>query len=97
MNCQSDDRHQHVDRKRDLSLQPVENSLYATKQRIHAASEGFRFCDHGTPGSRLTQAGLDWVEGNSMRSVLLRHFPDLEPALRGVENPFAPWVRAGSA
>src|SRR5205823_14585122 len=27
------DRHQHVDRKRDLSLQPVENSLYATKQR----------------------------------------------------------------
>jgi len=43
-----------------------------------------------------TQAGLDWVERNSMRSVLLRHYPDLEPALRGVENPFAPWVRAGS-
>ena len=43
-----------------------------------------------------TQAGLDWVERSSMRSVLLRHFPDLEPALRGVENPFAPWVRAGS-
>ena len=42
-----------------------------------------------------TQAGLDWVEGNSMRSVLLRHFPGLEPPLRGVENPFAPWVRAG--
>ena len=31
---------------------------------------------------------------NSMRSVLLRHFPDLEPALRGVENPFAPWRRS---
>jgi hypothetical protein len=33
-----------------------------------------------------------------MRSVLLRHFPELEPALRGVANPFAPWrrtVRAG--
>jgi hypothetical protein len=43
-----------------------------------------------------TQAGLDWVERNSMRSVLLRHFPELEPALRGVENPFAPWTRAGA-
>jgi len=44
-----------------------------------------------------TQAGLDWVEQNSMRSVLLRHFPGLEPTLRGVDNPFAPWVRAGAA
>ena len=43
-----------------------------------------------------TQAGIDWVEKNSMRSVLLRHFPDLEPALEGVENPFAPWVRTGA-
>lgn len=42
-----------------------------------------------------TQAGIDWVEANSMRSVLLRHFPDLKPALRGVKNPFAPWVRTG--
>ena len=29
-----------------------------------------------------TQAGLDWVEDNAMRSVLLRHFPELAPALR---------------
>ncbi len=41
-----------------------------------------------------TQTGLDWIESTSMRSVLLRHFPDLEPALRGVENPFAPWRRS---
>jgi Animal haem peroxidase len=40
-----------------------------------------------------TEAGIDWVERNSMRSVLLRHFPQLEPALHGVENPFAPWAR----
>jgi Animal haem peroxidase len=43
-----------------------------------------------------TQAGLDWVDANSMRTVLLRHFPELEPALAGVANPFAPWQRAGS-
>jgi Animal haem peroxidase len=40
-----------------------------------------------------TQTGIDWVESNNMRSVLLRHFPELEPALRGVQNPFAPWNR----
>src|SRR5205807_8657607 len=40
-----------------------------------------------------TQAGIDWVESNTMRTVLLRHFPQLAPALEGVENPFAPWRR----
>ncbi|HKB93907.1 MAG TPA: peroxidase family protein [Gaiellaceae bacterium] len=46
-----------------------------------------------------TQAGIDWVEQNSMRTVLLRHFPELAPSLEGVANPFAPWkrVRAASA
>jgi hypothetical protein len=43
-----------------------------------------------------TQTVLDWVAGNDMRSVLLRHFPQLEPSLEGVKNPFAPWARTGS-
>jgi hypothetical protein len=43
-----------------------------------------------------TKEGIDWVEGNSMRTLLLRHFPALEPALQGVENPFAPWQRASA-
>ena len=34
-----------------------------------------------------TKAGIDWVEDNTMRTLLLRHFPELEPALQGVENP----------
>jgi predicted TIM-barrel fold metal-dependent hydrolase len=38
-----------------------------------------------------TEAGIAWVKANTMRTVLLRHFPSLEPALRGVANPFAPW------
>ena len=38
-----------------------------------------------------TREGLDWVNETSMNGVLLRHFPELEPALRGVANPFAPW------
>ena len=40
-----------------------------------------------------TQAGLEWVADNTMRTVLLRHFPQLAPALEGVANPFAPWQR----
>ncbi|MEP6910441.1 MAG: peroxidase family protein [Actinomycetota bacterium] len=43
-----------------------------------------------------TQAGIEWVENNDMRSVLLRHFPQLERSLEGVRNPFAPWARIGS-
>jgi hypothetical protein len=38
-----------------------------------------------------TQAGLDWIADSSMKTVILRHFPDLAPALDGVENAFAPW------
>jgi hypothetical protein len=36
--------------------------------------------------------GMDWITGNGMVSILLRHYPELAPALRGVENPFAPWM-----
>jgi hypothetical protein len=40
-----------------------------------------------------TPAGFDWINRNTMVSVLLRHFPSLEPALRGVQNAFVPWNR----
>jgi hypothetical protein len=39
-----------------------------------------------------TPAGMDWVNRNTLSTVLLRHFPSLKPALRGVKNPFAPWT-----
>ncbi len=39
-----------------------------------------------------TPAGFAWVKDNTMRTVLLRHFGELQPALRGVTNPFAPWM-----
>ena len=40
-----------------------------------------------------TPVGMQWLEDNTMSTVLLRHFPELAPALRGVENAFAPWSR----
>jgi hypothetical protein len=38
-----------------------------------------------------SKAGMDWIQNNTMSSVLLRHFPALEPSLRDVKNAFAPW------
>jgi hypothetical protein len=52
--------------------------LYAEKP-----PEGFGFC---------TRPGMDWIENNTMITVLLRHFPELTPALRRASNAFAPWT-----
>jgi hypothetical protein len=38
-----------------------------------------------------TEFGLDYVKKNSMLNVLKRHYPQLAPALEGVENAFQPW------
>jgi hypothetical protein len=40
-----------------------------------------------------TQVGMDWINSNDISSVLLRHYPDVAPALHGVQNAFAPWNR----
>jgi hypothetical protein len=37
--------------------------------------------------------GLAWVRDNDMRTVLLRHYPQLRPALARSDNAFAPWQR----
>jgi hypothetical protein len=40
-----------------------------------------------------TPAGFEWINRNTMISVLLRHYPSLEPAVRGLNNGFVPWNR----
>jgi hypothetical protein len=40
-----------------------------------------------------TPEGLRWVADNTMVDVLLRHHPELAPALEGSKNAFAPWRR----
>jgi Animal haem peroxidase len=40
-----------------------------------------------------TQTGVDWVTHTKMKDVLLRHYPELEPALDGLPNAFLPWNR----
>ncbi|WP_426325671.1 peroxidase family protein [Microbacterium sp. E-13] len=44
-----------------------------------------------------TKTGMQWIADSTMASVLLRHFPQLAPALDGVKNAFAPWNVIGSA
>ena len=39
-----------------------------------------------------TAAGLKWLDDNNMKTVLLRHYPQLEPALGRIKNAFAPWI-----
>ncbi|MBM3941921.1 MAG: peroxidase [SAR202 cluster bacterium] len=41
-----------------------------------------------------TKAGMDWINGNTMSTVLLRHYPSLGPVLSRVQNAFAPWPRS---
>jgi hypothetical protein len=51
-----------------------------------------RFLTRDYTPKLYTREGLDWIDETSMKDVLLRHFPELEPALRGVANAFAPWT-----
>ena len=44
-----------------------------------------------------TKEGMDWIEDNTMKSVLLRHYPNLHAALSGVDNCFKPWRTAKGA
>ena len=40
-----------------------------------------------------TPLGLEWINRNDMRSVIVRHYPELTPALLRTGNAFAPWSR----
>lgn len=43
-----------------------------------------------------TPEGMAWIDDSNMSTVLLRHYPALEPFLRRVSNAFAPWPEARS-
>ena len=38
-----------------------------------------------------SEEGMRWVQDTSFTDVLLRHFPEMEPALSAGKSPFAPW------
>ena len=52
-----------------------------------------RFFTRDYNAATYTREGMEWIDDATMGGVLLRHYPSLEPALRGVKNAFAPWAR----
>jgi hypothetical protein len=65
--------------------------LVMTTRRLN--SDRFFTTDY-TP-KVYTQVGLDYIDDNTMSTVLLRHLPSLRPSLRGLKSAFAPWRRVG--
>jgi hypothetical protein len=43
-----------------------------------------------------TPEGLKWIDDTDMSTILRRHLPELEPALRSVKNAFAPWTNVAA-
>lgn len=50
-----------------------------------------RFYSADYTAAVYSQTGLDWIHRNDLRSVLLRHYPELGDTLAGGRNVFAPW------
>jgi hypothetical protein len=44
-----------------------------------------------------TREGINWVDQNNFKTILLRHYPKLDKALFGVKNAFNPWNSETSA
>ena len=42
-----------------------------------------------------TEFGIDFLRKNTMLDVIRRHYPQVAPALEGVQNAFAPWKKIG--
>lgn len=55
-----------------------------------------RFFTNDFKPETYTQVGFDWVNHNTMKDVLLRHYPELQPVIGDVERVFAPWPKLGA-
>jgi hypothetical protein len=53
------------------------------------------FTEYYTP-EVYSKAGIQWIDDNSMMTVLLRHHPELRTAMAGLMNAFAPWNTAAT-
>jgi hypothetical protein len=50
-----------------------------------------RFYTKSYNAKTYTKTGINWVDDNNFKTVLLRHYPKLEKSLFGVKNAFNPW------
>jgi hypothetical protein len=50
-----------------------------------------RFMTDDDTTETYSDAGMAWINNTTFKTVLLRHYPALAPALEGIDNPFQPW------
>ncbi|CCH87940.1 Heme peroxidase (Animal) [Modestobacter italicus] len=55
-----------------------------------------RFLTEDFTPAVYTAAGMRWLADTTMTSVILRHHPELRPAMRSAPNAFQPWQRPGA-
>jgi hypothetical protein len=55
-----------------------------------------RFITRDFNADVYTPGGMAWLEANTMRTVLLRHYPALERAMGRIGNAFWPWDTTGA-
>ncbi len=53
-----------------------------------------RFITRDFNADVYTPGGMAWLKDNTMRTVLLRHYPALEQTMGGIDNAFWPWRTA---
>jgi hypothetical protein len=51
-----------------------------------------RFFTADYTDATYTSTGLRWIRAATFKGMLMHHFPELEPALADVTNPFRPWT-----
>lgn len=56
-----------------------------------------RFIATAWDEATYSKVGMRWVREGGMKALLVRHFPVLGEALKGVANPFAPWHKVGKS
>jgi hypothetical protein len=77
---------------RGLALADTSYRVFVLMTSIRLEADRFFTVDYRP--EVYSPEGLEWIEYNDMRSVLLRHYPELRASLHGVKNPFAPWPHA---
>ncbi|NCN27445.1 peroxidase [bacterium] len=61
--------------------------ILMASRRLHAD----RFFTEDYNAKTYTREGLKWIDQASLATVLLRHFPELEPRVRGLTSAFNTW------
>ncbi|HSP78586.1 MAG TPA: peroxidase family protein, partial [Myxococcaceae bacterium] len=78
------------DRPQGFGFSDTQFRVFILMASRRLASDRFFTTDYNV--NVYSRVGMEWINDNTMCSVVLRHYPDIAPAIRQVKNAFAPWV-----